>query len=77
MKVLVATDQTRGWRANDFCWTVEGELVFFPPLECAREHRRRLRLPALDGGFGEPARHDDDQRPQDQRVCHCGWRLEK
>jgi hypothetical protein len=34
MKVLTATGQTQGWRSNDFCWTVEGELVFFPPLEC-------------------------------------------
>ncbi|MGH2751219.1 MAG: DUF7715 family protein [Actinomycetota bacterium] len=34
MNVLTATSQTQGWRDNDFCWTVEGELVFFPPLEC-------------------------------------------
>ena len=34
MKVLTATDQTQGRRGNDFCWTVEGELVFFPPIEC-------------------------------------------
>lgn len=36
MKVLTATNQTQGWRANDFCWTVEGELVMFTPLECER-----------------------------------------
>jgi hypothetical protein len=36
MKVLTATNQTQGWRDNDFCWTVEGELVFFPPIECGR-----------------------------------------
>ncbi len=34
MKVLTATSQTQGWRDNDFCWTVEGELVFFVPFEC-------------------------------------------
>jgi hypothetical protein len=36
MKVLTATNQTQGRRENDFCWTVEGELVFFPPIECDR-----------------------------------------
>ena len=36
MKVLTATGQTQGWRDNDFCWTVENELVFFPPIECSR-----------------------------------------
>jgi hypothetical protein len=36
MKVLTATKQTQGWRGNDFCWTVEGELVVFPPIECGR-----------------------------------------
>ena len=36
MKVLAATRQTQGWRDNDFCWTVEGELVFFAPFECSR-----------------------------------------
>jgi len=36
MKVLTATDQTQGRRGNDFCWTVEGELVLFPPIECDR-----------------------------------------
>jgi len=36
MRVLTATNQTQGWRANDFCWTVEGELVIFTPLECGR-----------------------------------------
>jgi hypothetical protein len=34
MKVLTATNQTQEWRDDDFCWTVEGELVYFPPLEC-------------------------------------------
>ena len=29
MKVLTATGQTQGWRDNDFCWAVEGELVLF------------------------------------------------
>ena len=36
MKVVTATSQTQGWRDNDFCWTVEGELLFFAPLECGR-----------------------------------------
>ena len=36
MKVLVATNETQGARENDFCWTVEGELVFIPPIECGR-----------------------------------------
>lgn len=36
MKVLTATGQTQGWRDNDFCWTVEGELVLFVPIECSR-----------------------------------------
>jgi hypothetical protein len=36
MNVLTATNQTQGLRDNDFCWTVEGELVFFPPIECGR-----------------------------------------
>lgn len=34
MKVLSATSETQGWRDNDFCWAVEGELVVFPPIEC-------------------------------------------
>jgi hypothetical protein len=34
MKVLTATSQTQGWRDDDFCWAVEGELVLFPPIEC-------------------------------------------
>ena len=36
MKALTATNQTQGWRDNDSVWTVEGELVFFPPIECGR-----------------------------------------
>jgi hypothetical protein len=35
MNVLTATSHTQGWRDNDFCWSVEGELVFMPPIECA------------------------------------------
>lgn len=34
MKVLVATKQTQGLRASDFCCALEGEMVMFPPLEC-------------------------------------------
>lgn len=37
MKVLVATRETQGQRANDFCWAEEGELVTFSVLECDRE----------------------------------------
>jgi hypothetical protein len=36
MKVLTATSETQGWRDNDFCWTVENELVLFVPIECGR-----------------------------------------
>jgi hypothetical protein len=36
VNVLTATSQTQGWRDNDFSWTVEGELVFMPPIECGR-----------------------------------------
>lgn len=34
MKVLTATSETQGWRANDYCFTIEGELVIFPAIEC-------------------------------------------
>ena len=34
MKVLTATSQTQGMRDTDYCYTVEGELVIFPPIEC-------------------------------------------
>ena len=44
MKVLTATNQTQGWRGNDFCWAIEGEMVVFPPLECGRG--------AIDDGCG-------------------------
>lgn len=36
MKVLIATKETQGRRANDFNWTNEGELVTFPTFECSR-----------------------------------------
>jgi hypothetical protein len=36
MKVFTATSETQGLRDNDFSWTVEGELVFFAPIECGR-----------------------------------------
>lgn len=36
MKALTATRETQGWRDNDYCWAVEGELVFFVPFECDR-----------------------------------------
>ncbi len=34
MKVLVATTKTQGKRNNDYCWTVEGELVRLPGMTC-------------------------------------------
>ena len=37
MKVLTATCETQGWRDNDYCWAVEGELVYFVPIECDGE----------------------------------------
>ena len=43
MKVVTATSQTQGWRDNDFCWTVEGELLFFAPFEVA------VARPPIDG----------------------------
>lgn len=36
MKVLTATRHTQGWRDNDYCWAIEGELVLFAPIECTR-----------------------------------------
>lgn len=36
MQVLVATHETQGWRANDSCWAIEGELVLLVPSECSR-----------------------------------------
>lgn len=35
MKVLVATTETQGARDDDFCWAVDGELVYLPFLTCA------------------------------------------
>lgn len=35
MKILVATRETQGLVAEDFSWTVEGELVRWPLIECA------------------------------------------
>lgn len=32
IKVLVATSQTQGMRANDYNGCVEGELLWFPPM---------------------------------------------
>jgi hypothetical protein len=37
MKVLVSTTQTQGWRANDFCYVPEGELVAIIGAECTYE----------------------------------------
>jgi hypothetical protein len=36
VNVLMATSQTQGWRDKDSSWTVEGELVFTPRIECDR-----------------------------------------
>jgi hypothetical protein len=60
MKVLISTDQTQGWRANDFCWTVEGELVFFPPPSSVAFVPRNDSLLGLVGSSfleGEPPGH--------------------
>lgn len=45
MKVLVATASTQGARPNDYCWTVEGELVRVDEV-C------RTDLEDPDGGCG-------------------------
>lgn len=37
MRVLVATEETQGRRANDFCHVSEGELVMDGGSECSRE----------------------------------------
>jgi hypothetical protein len=34
MKVLIATNQTQGQRTDDFCHTLEGELVRLPAVVC-------------------------------------------
>lgn len=34
MKVIVASRRTQGARDNDFSWTLDGELVHLPGLEC-------------------------------------------
>ena len=34
MKVIVATEETQGQRAGDFCWCTEGELVTIPLEIC-------------------------------------------
>jgi hypothetical protein len=34
MRVIVATDATQGEKPDDYCWTVEGELVRLPWTEC-------------------------------------------
>ena len=47
MKVVTATSQTQGWRDNDFCWTVEGELLFFAPLEVAVARPRSTATTAV------------------------------
>lgn len=35
MKVIVASHRTQGARPDDFAWTLEGELVHLPVVECA------------------------------------------
>jgi len=40
VKVLVATSLTQGHARDDYCWTVDGELVLAGPiLECSTPHR--------------------------------------
>lgn len=35
VKLFVATARSQGRRPDDFCWTVEGELVRFPGVTCS------------------------------------------
>jgi hypothetical protein len=35
VRVLVATRETQGERDDDYCWTVDGELVRLPLADCA------------------------------------------
>ncbi len=35
MHVLCATDRTQGQEPDDYCWTIDGELVRLPWIECA------------------------------------------
>ncbi len=37
MKVIVASQRTQGTRETDFAWTLDGELVHLPALECDRD----------------------------------------
>jgi len=46
MKLLTATTTGQGQRRNDYCWTVEGELVYLG-LICGRDERE-----GPDGGCG-------------------------
>jgi hypothetical protein len=34
MKVLVATTETQGMFEDDYCWTVDGELVYIQSVSC-------------------------------------------
>lgn len=45
MKIFVATDETQGYRANDFCFVPEGEIVM-PTFICGRDQSDP------DGGCG-------------------------
>jgi hypothetical protein len=47
MKLLVATTATQGQRSSDFTWCIEGELVTFTGMVCARDERE-----GPDGGCG-------------------------
>jgi hypothetical protein len=51
MKVLVATRRTQGERPGDFSWTIDGELVHFPVVVCARD-RRATKTGRRLGGCG-------------------------
>lgn len=48
MRVLVATSAQQGKRANDFCWTLEGELVWVA-VPCDRDRDGRE---GVDGRCG-------------------------
>ncbi len=71
MKVLVATSQTQGDRDNDFCYCIEGELVWIG-LVCATDRQDP------DGGCGcgrSFAGMNSHQATTTVRVADIGDRL--
>lgn len=56
MRVLVATEETRGERESDYGWTVEGELVWVQE-PCATDLRRLPNACGCGRGFAGLASH--------------------